>query len=363
MSTDNSYQIISDVYNHKKLDTIPFFICNTSYWLDGVAKDKYPIGYFDSAKIMTDYQLRKIEFHQTNYDDCYIPFLFPWYGTGVIPSALGCDITFVDGGDPAVSSHVINSPNQIKDLNKPDYYKDGLLPKVLNTIDYMVQNTDLPISFTDPQGPLNIAICLAGLENLFLWMYTNPNEVHDLMEFCTEVFIEWVKLQQKHIGNRHSCFPHGIILPKEFGNVWIADDDCVVISSDMYKEFVVPYNSKIFRAFNGGTLHFCGSAKHQIENFLNTDYCVGINNFCMGDFEQLRMMQDIYKDKMVLMACDFTPSNVDDYYTKLLNTLDKQGTIIGTYYADNYALKYGKYEMINRNNEETLKAIYDILKV
>jgi len=351
---NNNYDMLSDVYNHKPMPHIPFFICDVSYWLDGMSKEKIPNGYFDDPKIMTDFQLIRIEKHMDMFDDCYIPFLFPWFGTGVVPSALGCDILFSNSGDPAVCSHIINTPDEIKTLKKPDPYKDGLMPKVLDTIDYMAEKTDLPISFTDPQGPLNIAICIAGLENLFLWMYTNPDDVHDLMAFCTEVFIDWVKLQQKHIGDRLSCFPHGIALPKEFGNVWIADDDCVVISADIYKEFVVPYNSKIFKAFDGGTLHFCGSAKHQIDNFLDTEGCVGVNNFCMGDFEQLELMQKAFEDKLVLMACDFTPADVDDYYKTLLKTLNKRGVIIGTFYADNYALSDGKYETLDRDNEKTL---------
>ncbi len=359
---NKKYSLITDVYHHKPINKIPFFICNTSYWLDGVSKEKYPHSYFDDPKNMMDYQLAKIDFHLKNFDDCYIPFLFPWYGTGVVPSALGCKITFTENSDPAVSANFISDPQQIKDMKRPDPYTDGLMPRVLKTIDYMVANSDLPVSVTDPQGPLNIAICIAGIENLFTWMYTNPGEVHELMEFCTEVFIDWVKTQKKHIGDRLSCFPHGMALPKEFGEIWLSDDDCVVISSDMYKEFVVPYNGKVFNALNGGTIHFCGSAKHQIDNFLSTKGCVGVNNFCMGDFEQLKMMQDAFKNRMVLMACDFTPSDIVSYYTTLLDTLDKQGTIIGTFYADNYALKDGSYETLDRDNEKTLKDIYEILK-
>lgn len=45
-----------------------------------------------------------------------------------------------------------------------------------------------------------------------------------------------------------------------FGGVWLADDDCTQLSEEMYREFVVPYNSRILKAFVGGTIHFYGSA-------------------------------------------------------------------------------------------------------
>ena len=105
------------------------------------------------------------------------------------------------------------------------------MPRVLKCIDYMNENSDLPVSFTDPQGPLNIALCLCGVENLFVWMYEEPEYVHEIMEFCTEAFIQWVKVQKKHAGQKYNngAFPHGIILPEGFGGVWLSDDDCTVI--------------------------------------------------------------------------------------------------------------------------------------
>lgn len=234
------------------------------------------------------------------------------------------------------------------------------MPVVLRTIDYMKTHSDLPISVTDPQGPLNIAICLCGVENLFLWMYTNPDEVHQLMEFCTDVLIDWIKIQKKHAGQEieSGAWPHGIILPKGFGGVWIADDDCTVISPELYKEFVVPYNSKVFKAFGGGTLHFCGSAEHQMENFINTEGLKGINNFCMGNFNQIYKMQKLYEDKLTIMVCDFVPLNIKEYYSVLLNNLKRKGTILAIYISSECALDNGKYTIVSRNADALSKEAY-----
>ena len=38
---------------------------------------------------MIAYQSLKIDRHMREYDDCYIPFLMPWYGTGVLASGFG----------------------------------------------------------------------------------------------------------------------------------------------------------------------------------------------------------------------------------------------------------------------------------
>lgn len=353
------YEKMVKLYSHEEVTSMPNIVMDFNYWLDGSSKTGYPQDYFTNIETMVDYQVTKIKKHLDNYNDDFVPFLFPWYGTGVVPSALGCHIKFHDYGDPSVEGIAVKAPEDINKLQMPDFYKDGLLPRVLETIDYMKKNTDLPVSFTDPQGPLNIALCLCGVENLFIWMYTHPKEVHQLMDFCTEVFIEWVKVQKKHIGDNYGigALPHGIILPEAFGNVWLADDDCTIISNELYKEFVVPYNSRIFEAFNGGTIHFCGSAEHQIGNMLETKGCVGVNNFCMGNFVQVKKMQETYEGKLGLMVCDFTPLDVDDYYQELIGQLSKKGTMIASFISDTYALVGGKYESKERDPYETGKKV------
>ena len=347
------------VYEHRNV-TAPKVIYNMNYWLDGENPEMIPADYFDAPAVMTRFQVDRMKRHIETIDDDFIPFLFPWFGTGVVPSALGCEAIFHPNQDPANGKPVINDVSQIARLKKPDYYKDGLMPRVLETIDFMRENSVLPISVTDPQGPLNIALSICGVENLFIWMCMYPEEVHRLMDFCADVLIEWISLQKKHAGQPldSGAWPHGMLLPEGFGGVWIADDDCTQISEEMYREFVVPYNSKVLKAFGGGTIHFCGSAHHQIDNFVATEGITGINNFCMGDFEQVYEMQDKFDNKLALMVCDFAPLNVQNYYTELTGKLKPKGTILASYMSPGYALDNGKYAMVKRNSDEVAQEVY-----
>jgi hypothetical protein len=120
------------------------------------------------------------------------------------------------------------------------------------------------------------------------------------------------------------------------------------MSPRMYREFVVPYNSRVLRAFGGGTLHFCGRAEQQIENFLATEGLTGVNNFCMGDFRQIRKMQDLFEDRLAIMVCDFTPLHIERYYAELLSFLRPKGVILATYPAPELAMEDGKYKLVPR---------------
>ena len=98
-------------------------------------------------------------------------------------------------GGPAITE-----PSQVARLVPPDPERDGLMPRVLACIDHFRANSDLPVSFTDNQGPLNIALNLVGLERLVIWMAEEPGVVHELMDFCTTVLVDWVRLQKERAG-------------------------------------------------------------------------------------------------------------------------------------------------------------------
>lgn len=342
---------IHDAYHHRETGEMPVLIVDVNYWISGETPDLIPGGYFTDPAVMLEYQTAKIRRHLDTFQDDYIPLLMPWYGTVVVPSAIGSRVLFQSGMDPVVEGTVIQQPEEIRKLQPPNPLKDGLMPRVLDTISYFREHSDLPVMFTDAQGPLNIALTLCGVENLFVWMYEHPREVHELMDFCTEVLIEWIRSQKQCAGQSTTsgAFPHSILLPEGFGGVCISDDDCGLISPRMYSEFVVPYNSRVFQAFGGGTLHFCGSAEHQLENFLATRGLTGINNFCMGNFRQIRRMQEMFVDRLVVMVCDFSPLDLEMYYGDLLPGLRTKGTILATYPAPELALNHGKYLCISRD--------------
>ena len=354
-----SKERIRAVYEHRN-DEMPFIVNYMNYWMEGENPSLIPDHYFDDPSVMTGFQIRKMEHHMEHFDDDYIPFLHPWFGIGVVPSAMGCEIEFVKNGDPAIRNAAIGHPDQIRELKKPDPYRDGLMPKVLEVIDHMRKQTDLPVSVTDTQGPLNIALSVCGLENLFSWMLLFPDRAHDLMEISTEVLIDWIRVQKRHAGQEieSGAWPHGIFLPEGLGGVWLSDDDCTQLPADMYREFVVPYNSKVLNAFGGGTIHFCGTAEHQLQNFLDTDGLTGINNFCMGNFRQVKQMQELFEDRLALMVCDFAPLDIDGYFLDLFSFLRKKGNILASFIAPEFALGSGRYEVVSRDGIKTAETIF-----
>jgi len=348
---------------HENHDRPAIIMSDVNYALCG--QYDIPENYYAPA-VMFRYQMKKIIHHLEHIPDDYVPVLHPWYGTTVVPSALGVDVVYPKGEDPSLGRPILQEPEDILKLQKPDMECAGQMPQVLACIDYMKNHTDVPVCVTDCQGPLNIALGLAGVENLFIWMYEEPEAVHRLMQFCTDVLVDWVKLQKRHAGHPvdGAAYPHAIEMPVGFGGVAFSDDDVVAMSAEMYKTFVVPYNQRLMATFGGGSMHLCGSARHQLDTITGMTGLKAVNNFCMGDHAQIRKLRDMMRGKGAVMACDFNAEDMD-WHCNALTELAKQpeGLVLGIFIAPRMVLlESGKYAASQRTTEEVLGCYVNKLK-
>ncbi|NQU24319.1 MAG: hypothetical protein HQ567_23805, partial [Candidatus Nealsonbacteria bacterium] len=305
--------------------------------------------------------------HVREYDDAYIPFLMPWYGTGVLASGFGVEIKFQEGMDPAVGLPPISDLAQLKDLRTPDPCRDGLMPRVLDTIRTMRRQTDLPVGVTDCQGPLTTALQIVGYDNLCYGMYDHPEVVHDLMQRVTDALIDWVRLQKEVAGQAtdDDAYVLGVKIPSGFGGVWISDDDCIVLGPDLYREFVVPYNGQVLTAFGGGSIHFCGKADQHVENYVQTEGLRAVQNLHLDAIDSAaRMRHALAEKKICYIVADFNVEDayIEEYYENLFAKLGTKGLIVVPYIAPAVTLAGGSYGTGNRDPQTVGRAIERAIK-
>jgi uroporphyrinogen-III decarboxylase len=305
--------------------------------------------------------------HMKDYNDVYIPFLMPWYGTGVLASGFGIEPIFQDYMDPAVSISTIKDIEQLKGIKKPDPQKDGLMPRVLNTIKYMKKNTDLPVGVTDCQGVLTTALQVLGYDTMIYWMHDYPDKVHEFLQMITDVLIEWVKVQKEAAGQdiKDDAYVLGVKIPTGYGGVWFSDDDSVLFGKELYREFCVPYNSQLLKAFGGGAIHYCGNANQHIDNYLQTEGLTVIHNMCIDDLEgAAKAKQAFTENGIVYILADFNVSadRIDCYYEQLFKNMDTKGLVVVPYIAPATQLNHGKYEEASLDPDATGKVIEKTIK-
>jgi len=350
-------------------ETPPYLIYDANYWLFGDLPENIPPDYCDADPTsMIDYQTAKIERHVTEYDDVYTPFLMPWYGTGVLASGFGVNVMFQDRMDPAVDLPPISDVGQLKELRPPNPEKDGLMPRVLNAIRTMRERTDLAVGVTDCQGPLTTALQIIGYDKMCYWMHDYPQAIHNLMQTVTDALINWVRVQKEAAGQsmEDDAYVLGIKIPGGYGGVWMSDDDCVIFGPELYREFVVPYNSQLLTAFGGGSIHYCGTATQHIENYLQTDGLTSIHNLNLDNLSEAAKMRHALAEKgIVYMTADFNVADdyIDEYYRRLFEKMGTQGLIVAAYIAPAITLCDGKYNDAKRDPHQTGKAIEQAIRM
>jgi uroporphyrinogen-III decarboxylase len=356
----------ADVFAFKPVEEPPHIVNSALYWVFGLDPDTFPEAYFDDPAVMTTFQERTYYDQIKEIDDDFVPYLVPWFGTIVAASAFGCDIKYLPKQDPAADprNYPVQKPEDIKKLQVPDPEKDGLMPKVLDYLKYMGENSFLPVGITDFQGPLTTANQLMGYDKLIYLMFDHPNLMHALMDVVTESLIVWIKKQKEVIGEPLDwCISDQQVYTGEHAGIWFSDDDAVLMSEQTYKEFVVPYNSRILKEFGGGCVHYCGNATHHAENFLNTDGLLALNIYNLYNIPSFAELKQKVKDRIVLFACDFTPVDYDSYFAELLSSVSYEGLVIDSQYSPVVGLlKGGKYNAIRRDLKSGRRAVYDNLK-
>jgi hypothetical protein len=238
------------------------------------------------------------------------------------------------------------------------------MPRVLECIDYAVQQKDLPVGLTDMQGPLDTVGLMCGQTRLFEWMYDEPKKVHQIFDIVTDAFIQCVKVQKEHIGEPldSSNGLQGLYSPGI--GVWESDDDLVMVGGDLYKEFVVPYVSRIFDVFGGGSVHFCGRGTQHIENLLSVSNIKVVNNSPLGNFKALAKLKKGIGSRVVIELQDGAPDEVETYYARLFEALDDpHGLVLATFVFDNVAMdNNGGYHTVDRDPVQTANRIVDAIR-
>lgn len=355
-----------DVFAFKKVDFPPYIVNSSLYWVFGLDTNTLPAAYFDDPAAMVNFQEQTYYDQIKSIDDDFVPYLMPWFGTIVAASAFGCQIEFYPKADPAANPryYPVQKPEDVKKLRVPDPAKDGLMPRVLEFLRYMKANSFLPVGYTDFQGPLTTANQLLGYDKLIYLMFDHPKLMHELMDIVTESLILWVKTQKAIIGEPlNECISDQQVYTGKNAGVWFSDDDAVLMSPDTYREFVVPYNSRVLQAFGGGCIHYCGNATHHADNFLATEGLKALNIYNLYNIPSVARLQQKLQDRIVLFVCDFTPVEYEAYFDEMLASLDYRGMVVCSQFSPTVGLlKGGRYDAVERDMRSGRKAVFEYLR-
>ncbi len=203
-------------------------------------------------------------------------------GLVLLPSLVGCEVT--REGDEMPWAQPVEDAGELErvlDRGMPDL-NDGLGGRVWELAAYFSEMLSpypnlaqtVRIGCPDAQGPFNSAVNIAG-DNVYLWVVDRPDLVHRLLDFCSLLYLAVID-HHKQLMDQPDTVGYSFSY-RITGGGRMSDDSAVMLSGDMYREFVAPYNARVCQATQGGLLHYCGKGDQFFGQMVETPGVTGIN--------------------------------------------------------------------------------------
>ena len=180
----------------------------------------------------------------------------------------GCPLYYPHGDMPFVEAILRDEKRKLYEMTPPDPLGGPALSRAIEHYEYLEEKrktTDFenipvgPCSFfgAGTDGPLTIACGIRDVGELAWDFYDDPQFVHDLLGFITDATIRRIKAVMTRLGGGYP------------GPGWFfADDSIELLSTDMYREFVMPYHKRLLAEFSQGGpngIHLCGRVQRHLK--------------------------------------------------------------------------------------------------
>jgi uroporphyrinogen decarboxylase len=304
----------------EKMDKIPMALIIDSPWIPGYLGIKH-LDYFLDPELWFQSNLKIMrEFP----DIIFIPSWWMEYGMAAEPSVLGSKIKFWQDNTPS-EYHTLYRLEDIDNFPEYEVEADGFAGLTLHRIG-MARQRILDAGYILPivtsRGPLCTAGFVRGTTEFMLDLVENPKGAHKLIDLCTRVIIDWLKAQQKVMGDTVE-------------SIFILDDIVGFINEEYYLEFAHPYLKRICDAFPKDWVKL-------YHNDAEVDACLdhlpdaGFNVLNWGKQKHITEVKRRVGDRMCLMgnvnpleiAVRGTPDEVKDETLEVLEGSGGEGIIL-----------------------------------
>ncbi|MCB9057777.1 MAG: uroporphyrinogen decarboxylase family protein [Calditrichae bacterium] len=160
----------------------------------------------------------------------------------------GAQIEFPQDGLPVSVKPLVDTPEKLKTLTKPDPSCGKRMSDRLEAIHLMQEKSAGTIPVMGwVEGALAEAVDLRGMTNIMMDIYERPEWLKEFLEFIVEVEIDFARAQ----------------VDAGADIIGLGDAVASQISPEMYSEFALPYEQRIFEAVKNmgaiARLHICGN--------------------------------------------------------------------------------------------------------
>jgi len=201
--------------------------------------------------------------------------------------AMGNELKFPEDSLCISKKVALEDKGKLSSLELADPQKDGRMPNYLEILAETKKIITDSVVSAVIAGPWTIGIGLREANYLLRDAMKDPDYVHELMEFATQMSIRFGEaVYPLKVGLSYSEAPAS----------------CSLISPRIYREFIFPYHKRIVDHFKekkvGVGLHICGFATPILEDMVNT----GVTNISIDAPSDLAKAVEVCRGKAVLLG-------------------------------------------------------------
>lgn len=134
----------------------------------------------------------------------------------------------------------------------------------------------VPLAHTLMRGPSDMVSVLASHAAFCTAIYDSPDELHQVLDRCTEIWPVVYRAQQDNIPQWHGgyCSSYGIWTPGTF--LRTQEDASALISRQHYREFLETCDERTFQLADYSTIHLHSGSLQTVEPLLEHDNLAAI---------------------------------------------------------------------------------------
>jgi uroporphyrinogen decarboxylase len=309
----NSMERIAATFKFRDADRTPVIaqVFGHAATISGVSIDEY----VRDGETLAKCQLNALE--KYGYDA-----VFSVMDVCVEAESIGSVLQYHRNRYPVIKKYALSGDSDWNILSVPDPRQAGRMPEMLKAIRVLRQelgNSVLVVGCV--LGPFTLASQLLGLENTLYLAVDDPERLERLMDYTTEVVIQYGQSQLQA----------GAHLPLVFD----PSASPAVIPPKFFREFELPRLKKIFTAFAkaGGIanwLHIAGPVSPILPYYPEAGVDIANFDYCVPAKEAGVILPTVCLDGNIksLLFVDGSPEDVEKEAVELLRVFSERGGFI-----------------------------------